>query len=65
MFARPSTAELLAAHPDLDAVVVPVGGGGLIGGIAAVPGQLVTCNVYTEDPADCDWAVRTWRSLPS
>jgi hypothetical protein len=34
-----------------------------LGGIAAVPGQLVTCNVYTEDPADHDWAVRTWHSL--
>ena len=26
--------ELLEQHPDLEAVVVPIGGGGLIGGIA-------------------------------
>src|ERR1700719_4774069 len=26
--------ELLAQHPDLEAVIVPIGGGGLIGGIA-------------------------------
>jgi hypothetical protein len=34
-----------------------------LGGIAAVPGQLVTCNVYFTDPADQDWAVKTWQSL--
>jgi Threonine dehydratase len=26
--------ELLQQHPDLEAVIVPIGGGGLIGGIA-------------------------------
>ena len=32
--------ELLADHPDLDAIVVPVGGGGLISGIAVVAAEL-------------------------
>ena len=27
------------------------------------PGQLAVCNVYVENPADRDWAVRTWHSL--
>lgn len=34
-----------------------------LGGIAAVPGQLVTCNAYFTDPADREWAVRVWESL--
>ena len=34
-----------------------------VSGVAAVPGQLAVCNVYTESPDDRDWAVRTWVSL--
>lgn len=34
-----------------------------LSGVTAVEGQLVVCNVYAEDPADRDWAVRTWHSL--
>jgi hypothetical protein len=34
-----------------------------LSGVAAVEGQLVVCNVYTEDPADRDWAAHTWQSL--
>lgn len=34
-----------------------------LSGVAAVSGQLVVCNVYSEDAADRDWAVRTWLSL--
>lgn len=31
--------------------------------IAAVPGQVVVCHVYTEGPDDREWAVKTWHSL--
>lgn len=34
-----------------------------LSGVAAVPGQLAVCNVYSESAADRDWAVQTWASL--
>jgi hypothetical protein len=34
-----------------------------LSGVAAVPGQLAVCNVYSESADDRDWAVRTWVSL--
>jgi len=34
-----------------------------LSGVAGADGQLAVCNVYTEDPADRDWAVKTWQSL--
>jgi hypothetical protein len=34
-----------------------------LGGVASAAGQLAVCNIYTEDPTDRDWAVRTWQSL--
>lgn len=34
-----------------------------LSGVAAAEGQLVVCHVYTEDPDDQAWAVRTWQSL--
>ncbi len=47
--------ELLADAPDLDAVVVPVGGGGLIAGIAsAVHRVSPACRVYGVEPAGAD-----------
>ena len=47
--------ELLADAPGLDAVVVPVGGGGLIAGIAsAVHRVRPECRVYGVEPAGAD-----------
>ena len=34
-----------------------------LSGVTAADGQLVVCHVYTETPADRDWAVATWHSL--
>jgi hypothetical protein len=34
-----------------------------LSGVTGAPGQLAVCNVYCENPADRDWAVRTWHSL--
>ncbi len=47
--------ELLADAPELDAVVVAVGGGGLIGGVAlAVKALAPQCAVYGVEPAGAD-----------
>ena len=47
--------ELLADAPELDAVVVPVGGGGLIAGIAsAVHRVRPECRVYGVEPVGAD-----------
>ena len=44
--------ELLNAHPDLDALVVPVGGGGLASGSAlAVAALAPDCRLYLAEPA--------------
>jgi threonine dehydratase len=44
--------ELLGQHPDLEAVVVPIGGGGLIGGIAcALKESNPTIQVFGVEPA--------------
>jgi hypothetical protein len=32
-------------------------------GVTGAPGQLAVCNVYSQNEADRDWAVRTWHSL--
>lgn len=34
-----------------------------LSGVTATEGQLVVCHVYSDDPGDRDWAVRTWQSL--
>jgi hypothetical protein len=34
-----------------------------LSGVTATAGQLAVCNVYIENAADRDWAVRTWQSL--
>lgn len=48
-------AELADQLPLLDAVVVPVGGGGLIAGVASAIGQISeSCAVYGVEPAGAD-----------
>lgn len=55
--------ELLQDHPDLDYVVCPVGGGGLIAGSAlAVKYFGKNCKCYGAEPFEADDA---WRSLKS
>jgi hypothetical protein len=34
-----------------------------LSGVAGAVGQLAVCNIYVENPADRDWAVRTWQTL--
>lgn len=34
-----------------------------LSGLAAVAGRLVLCNIYVENQADREWAIRTWQSL--
>ena len=51
--------ELLEDHPDLDAIVTPVGGGGLLSGTAlAAP----ACEIYGAEPAGADDAYRGFHS---
>lgn len=53
--------ELLTAHPDLDALVVPVGGGGLAAGTALAMRALAPrCRLYLAEP---EGAADTARSL--
>jgi threonine dehydratase len=55
--------ELLHAHPDLEAVVAPVGGGGLISGTAiATHGIDPRIAVYGAEPAGADDASRGFAS---
>jgi threonine dehydratase len=55
--------ELMAQIPGLDAVVVPVGGGGLCGGIAAAVKQLnPACAVYGVEPFGADALYRSFAS---
>lgn len=55
--------ELLEQVPDLDAVVVPVGGGGLCGGIAAAVKQLrPSCKVFGVEPFGADAMFRSFRA---
>jgi hypothetical protein len=34
-----------------------------LSGVAGTVGEIAVCNIYIEDEADRDWAVRTWRTL--
>ncbi len=53
--------ELLTAHPDLDALVVPVGGGGLAAGTAlAMQALAPRCQLYLAEPAGADDAARSF-----
>lgn len=55
--------ELMAQVPELDAVVVPVGGGGLCAGIAAAVKQLnPACAVYGVEPFGADALYRSFAS---
>ena len=55
--------ELLESYPDLDAVVAPVGGGGLLSGTAiATHGVNAKIKVYGAEPAGADDASRGFRS---
>uniref|UniRef100_V9LB95 Serine racemase-like protein n=1 Tax=Callorhinchus milii TaxID=7868 RepID=V9LB95_CALMI len=47
--------EILQQVPDVDAIVVPVGGGGMISGIAiAVKAERPTVKVYGAEPSEAD-----------
>jgi threonine dehydratase len=55
--------ELMQQVPDLDAVVVPVGGGGLCGGIAAAVKQInPDCLVFGIEPFGADAMYRSFRA---
>lgn len=53
--------ELLTAHPDLDALVVPIGGGGLASGtVLAMQALAPRCQLYLAEPAGADDAARSF-----
>ena len=55
--------ELVEAYPDLDAVVAPIGGGGLLSGTAiATHGLNPRIKVYGAEPAGADDAARSFAS---
>ncbi len=55
--------ELLEQVPELDAVIAPVGGGGLLSGTAiAVRSSVGAMRVYGAEPANADDAARSFRS---
>ncbi|MEO6228206.1 MAG: pyridoxal-phosphate dependent enzyme [Thermomonas sp.] len=55
--------ELLTAYPDLDALVVPVGGGGLAAGTAlAMQALAPRCQLFLAEPAGADDAARSFAS---
>ena len=55
--------ELLEAHPELDSVVVPVGGGGLLGGsLIAAKSIQSELRVFAAEPQGADDAYRSWRA---
>ncbi|CAG1017491.1 threonine dehydratase [Burkholderiaceae bacterium] len=55
--------ELMRQLPDLDAVVVPVGGGGLCAGIAAAVKQIKpACQVFGIEPFGADAMYRSFRA---
>ncbi|MAP55397.1 pyridoxal-phosphate dependent enzyme [Altibacter sp.] len=58
-----ATVELLESHPDLDAVITPVGGGGLLAGTAlAVHYYGNGCSTLAGEPFDADDAYRSFHS---
>jgi threonine dehydratase len=55
--------ELLTAHPDLEALVVPLGGGGLAAGTAlAMQALAPQCRLYLAEPAGADDGARSFAS---
>ena len=58
-----ATLELLEDVPDLDAVIAPVGGGGLLSGTAIAAKEIEpTIKVYGAEPAGADDAARSLRA---
>ncbi|MES2858461.1 MAG: pyridoxal-phosphate dependent enzyme [Pseudomonadota bacterium] len=56
-----SALELLTAHPDLEALVVPVGGGGLGAGTALAMRALAPgCRLYLAEPTGADDTARSF-----
>ena len=56
-------AELLEEHPDLDLILSPVSGGGLVGGISvAAKSMRPTIRVIAVEPEGADDAARSFRS---
>lgn len=54
--------ELLEEEPDLDLLVVPCGGGGLLSGSALAAARLTRCRVIGVEPERADDAARTLRT---
>ncbi|MGB6976612.1 MAG: threonine/serine dehydratase [Gammaproteobacteria bacterium] len=55
--------ELVEQIPQLDAVVVPIGGGGLCGGIAAAVKQLLPqCQIFGVEPEGADAMYRSFQA---
>ena len=55
--------EMIEQMPDLDAIIVPIGGGGLCGGIShAVKRLRPDCAVYGVEPSGADSMHRSFRS---
>lgn len=55
--------ELLEDVPDLDAIIAPVGGGGLLSGTAlAARGMSPACRVFAAEPLGADDAARSFAS---
>ncbi|MCH9647106.1 MAG: pyridoxal-phosphate dependent enzyme [Deltaproteobacteria bacterium] len=55
--------ELMEAQPDLEAVIVPIGGGGLGAGVAAAVKQLSPqCQVFGVEPSGADTMHRSFAS---
>lgn len=55
--------ELLEDHPDLDAIIAPIGGGGLMSGTAiAAKGIKETIRVFGAEPEGADDAYRSFRT---
>jgi threo-3-hydroxy-L-aspartate ammonia-lyase len=58
-----ATLELLEEHPDIEAVIAPIGGGGLISGTAlAAHGINPKLRVFGVEPADADDTLRSLRA---
>lgn len=55
--------ELFQEHPNLNAVITPVGGGGLLGGTALAASLFApNCKVYAGEPEQADDAFRSLKS---
>ncbi|UKN02559.1 pyridoxal-phosphate dependent enzyme [Paracrocinitomix mangrovi] len=58
-----ATIELLNDHPDLDAIITPVGGGGLLAGTALAASIFApNCKVYAGEPENVNDAYRSFLS---